>query len=49
MLSAVEVAFAIASEGNLDGMVVYHNKGLQTIWIATAPGRIPGDLFAAPF
>lgn len=49
MLSAVQVAFAIAAEGNLADMVVYHNKGLQTIWIATAPGRSPDNPFAAPF
>lgn len=49
MLSACEVAFAIAAEGNLDGMVVYHNKGLQTIWIATAPGRSRDNPFSAPF
>lgn len=38
-----------AAEGNLADMVVYHNKGLQTIWIATAPGRSPVNLFSAPF
>lgn len=49
MLSAVQVAFAIAAEGNLSDMVVYHNKGLQTIWIATAPGRSPDNQFSTPF
>lgn len=51
MLAAVEVAFAVAAEGNLDGLSAWCNNALGVVWIATAPGRTPGAVnpFAAPF
>lgn len=39
MLAAVEVAVAVASEGNLDGMQWWCNNALGCVWIATAPGK----------
>ncbi len=47
MLAAVEVAVAVASEGNLDGMQWWCNNALGCVWIATAPGG--SQDIAAPF
>lgn len=37
MLEAVQVAFGIAAEGNLDGLQAWCNNALGVVWIATAP------------
>lgn len=47
MLQAVEAAFAVAGQGNLDGCVAWCNNALGCVWIATAPGKISRLL--APF
>src|SRR5690606_6152852 len=39
MLSAVNVAVAVAQEGNIDNCVIWCNNRLGAVWIATAPGR----------
>lgn len=47
MLSAVNAAVAVASEGVLEGMTIWCNNALGVVWIATAPGRSQGA--AVPF
>lgn len=49
MLEAVQVAFAVAAEGNLNGLVAWCNNALGVVWIATAAGRSENAAFAAPF
>lgn len=49
MLNAVEVAFAVASQGNLNGLSFWSNNALGVIWIATAPGQGADNVFSVPF
>lgn len=37
MLSAVQVAFAVAAEHGLEGVQTWCNNGLGVVWLATAP------------
>ena len=42
MLSAVQVAFAVAAEYGLEGVQTWCNNGLGVVWLATAPcSRVP--------
>lgn len=44
MLSAVQVAFAVAAQFGLEGVQTWCNNGLGVVWLATAPCAAPREL-----